>query len=175
MFLDLSKLREPREHVARTFDVFDTQDDEYRVVAPVELSLDIEKARGEAFQVSGRVRTRLELSCSRCLEAFEVPVDTDFELRYVPQTENAGESEREIAEDDLTTAYYREGMLDIGDLLREQLQLALPMKPLCREACRGLCPECGTNLNRATCDCVPKWEGARLAPLKGLLNREKES
>jgi uncharacterized protein len=59
-------------------------------------------------------------------------------------------------------------------MLREQFQLALPMKPLCTEGCRGLCPECGANLNRTRCDCAPMWEDPRLAPLKGLLNREKE-
>jgi uncharacterized protein len=104
-----------------------------------------------------------------------VPVDTTFELRYVPQAENIGEGEREIAEDDLTTAYYREGILDVSDLLREQFQLALPMKPLCTEDCRGLCPECGATLNKTTCSCAPKWEDPRLAPLRALLNREKES
>ena len=52
---------------------------------------------------------------------------------------------------------------------------ALPMKPLCAQSCRGLCPECGANLNRTECGCQPKWEDPRLAPLKGLLNREKEN
>jgi uncharacterized protein len=93
----------------------------------------------------------------------------------VPQEENTGEPEREVTEDDLTTAFYREGTLDVIDLLREQFQLALPMKPLCAEACRGLCPDCGANLNLARCDCTPKWEDLRLAPLKGLLNRQKEN
>jgi uncharacterized protein len=104
-----------------------------------------------------------------------MPVSVTFDLRYVPDTQNTGEGEREVAEDDLTTAFYREGALDIIELLREQFQLALPMKPLCGEACRGLCPECGANLNRAECGCAPKWEDPRLAPLKGLLNRQKEN
>ena len=101
-------------------------------------------------------------------------VDARFELRYVPHEQNQGEPEREIAEDDLTTAYYREGALDVIEMLREQFQLALPMKPLCAESCRGLCPECGANLNRANCGCNPKWVDPRLAPLKALLNGEKE-
>jgi DUF177 domain-containing protein len=177
MLLDLTKLHGPRERVERTLDpsAFDPQDEEYRVAAPVELSIDVEKAGGEALRVSGRVKTRLELVCSRCVEPFDVPVDTSFELRYVPQAENAGEGEREIAEDDLTTAFYREGTLDISELLGEQFQLALPMKPLCSDDCRGLCPECGTNLNRTTCSCAPKWEDPRLAPLRALLNRKKEN
>jgi uncharacterized protein len=104
-----------------------------------------------------------------------MPVDARFELRYVPQVENAGDAEREIDEDDLTTAFYREGLLDVIEMLREQFQLALPMKPLCAESCRGLCPECGANLNRAECGCRPTWVDPRLAPLKELLNREKEN
>jgi uncharacterized protein len=176
MLLDLNKLHGPREHVERTLQpsAFDPQDADYRVTAPVELSMDVEKQGADAFAVSGRVKTRLELSCSRCLDSFEIPVDASFELRYVPFSENRGEGEREIEEDDLITAYYREGMLDIGELLREQFQLALPMKPLCSDACRGLCPQCGANLNRTDCGCTPAWDDPRLAPLKHLLTRQKE-
>jgi len=177
MLLDLSKLHGQREHFERTFQpsVFDPQDEDYRIATPVELSMDIEKAGADAFRVTGRAVTRLEMPCSRCLEPFEVPVDARFELRYVPATSNTGDDEREIAEDDLTTAFYREGTLDVMEMVREQFQLALPMKPLCAEACRGLCPECGTNLNRASCGCTHAWEDPRLAPLRGLLNRDKES
>jgi uncharacterized protein len=177
MLLDLNKLHGQREHVERTLgpSAFEPQDPEYRVAAPVELVLDVEKAGGTAFTVRGRVKARLELACSRCLDAFEVPVDEGFELRYVPQEENTGEGEREIAEDDLGTAYYREGLLDVTELLREQFQLALPMKPLCSSACRGLCSHCGANLNRTTCECKTSWQDPRLAPLKGLLTRQKEN
>ena len=177
MLLDLNKLHGPREHVARSLppSAFDPQDPDYRVTAPVELVMDVEKAGADAFAVTGGVKTRLELSCSRCLEPFDVPVDASFELRYVPYSENAGEGEREIAEDDLVTAFYRDGLLDIGDLLREQFQLALPMKPLCSDACRGFCPHCGANLNRTECGCAPAWDDPRLSPLKNLLTREKEN
>ena len=177
MLLDLNKLRGPLEHVERTFKPadFDPQDDQYRVAAPVELSMDVQKLGDEAFSVSGRVTTRLAVECSRCVEPFEVPVDAAFDLRYVPQAVNTGEGEREIGEDDLATAYYRDGLLDVTDLLREQFVLALPMKPLCREACRGLCLRCGTNLNTTQCDCATTWEDPRLAPLKSLLPRDKEN
>src|SRR5205823_3959063 len=110
-----------------------------------------------------------ELDCSRCIEPFEVPVDARFELRYVPQTSAVADSDREIGDHDLTTAFYREGTLDVIDMLREQFQLVLPMKPLCAQSCRGLCPHCGANLNGADCGCKPVWDDPRLAPLKGLL------
>jgi uncharacterized protein len=177
MLLDLNKLHGSREHVERTLapSAFDPQDPEYRVIAPVELSMDVAKASADAFSVTGRAATTLELDCSRCIEPFSVPVDASFDLRYVPHAENTGDGDREIAEDDLMTAYYREGLLDVVELLREQFQLALPMKPLCSEACHGLCPQCGANLNRTKCDCAPAWEDPRLAPLKGLLTRQKEN
>lgn len=162
-------------HVDRTFEptALDTRDDDYRVVAPVHLVMDVHRER-DAYRVTGHVGTRLELECGRCLEPFEIPVDSAFELRYVPAVANTGEGEREVEEDDLTTAYYKDETLDLAELMREQFQLALPMKPLCKEGCKGLCPECGTNLNLTTCACTPKWEDPRLAALKGLLDHKKE-
>ncbi|MGH9309377.1 MAG: YceD family protein, partial [Vicinamibacterales bacterium] len=85
MLLDLNKLHGARDHFERTFqpDAFDPQDDEYRVAAPVEVSLDVQKLDGEAFGVAGRATTKLEVGCSRCLEPFQFPVDAAFDLRYV--------------------------------------------------------------------------------------------
>jgi uncharacterized protein len=177
MLLDLNKLRGAREHFERTFQpsLFDPQDADYRVAAPVELSMHVEKTGADAFRVTGQARTRLEQVCSRCAEPFEVPFAESFDLRYLPQTAVAAEGEHEIKDDDLASAFYTDGMLDVIDLLREQFVLAVPMKPLCSDACRGLCPVCGANLNRTECGCEARWEDPRLAPLKGLLNREKEN
>ena len=177
------------DHLDRTFrpEQFDpsvVQDEEYTVVAPVHLVMDVRKDR-DAYRVTGKVETRLRLECGRCLEAFEIPVDSAFELRYVPAPADTGPSqgnpgrgkevEREVAEDDLTTAYYRNETLDLGELMHEQFVLALPMKPLCSDACKGLCPECGTNLNKGACDCKSTWKDPRLAALQGILDRQKEN
>ncbi len=177
MLLDLSQLHGAAKHYERRFEpaAFDPPDDDYRVAGPVDLVMDVEKAGGDAFRVTGHVTAKLALECSRCLEDFALPIDSRFELRYVPAVDAATEPEREIAEDDLITAFYREGTLDVIEMLREQFQLALPMKPLHDELCRGLCPICGANLNRTECGCTPTWEDPRLAPLKGLWSPEKES
>ena len=177
MLFDLSKIQGSRHIVERTFQpsAFDPQDEEYRVAAPVALSMTVEKAGRDAFRAVGTARTTLEMACGRCLEAIQVPVDAKFDLRYVPETQNAGEVEQEIGEEDLATAYHREGLVDVIELLREQFQLALPMKPLCSEDCKGLCVECGANLNRTTCGCQPRWEDPRLAALKVLLKSEEKS
>jgi uncharacterized protein len=169
MQLDLTRYRKPLSEFSHTFrpDEVPTEGDAYRVVAPVALSFEIHKD-SDRFRLVGRVTTELELLCSRCLEPFRLPIDAPFDLRYLPATEVAADEEKEIEENDLETSYYRDDVIDLNELLREQFYLALPMKPLCTDACRGLCPQCGTNLNTGTCDCAPAWEDPRLAPLRAL-------
>jgi len=170
MLLDLTRVRTAHERYDKEYapEAFSGDLNDFRVVAPVALGFDIFKDK-QQFRIVGTVRTTLEVPCSRCLEAFTIPVDAQFDLRYLPQTENkAAHDDREIEEDDLSTAFYTNEEIDLGQLMREQFLLALPMKPLCREDCLGLCPVCGTNLNRGTCTCRREWEDPRLAALKQL-------
>jgi uncharacterized protein len=175
MQLDLTRYRQPVSEFARTFRPEEVGDegDAYRIVAPVDLAFEIHKDK-DKFRLVGTVVTELELPCSRCLEPFRLPVAAPFDLRYLPASDASSEAEREVDDEDLETSYYENDAIDLNELLREQFYLALPMKPLCREECRGLCTQCGTNLNTGACDCAPVWEDPRLAPLKGL-GRIRES
>jgi len=179
MRLDLSRIRTPHERYEKVYPAeafaapFRDDRDTFQVVAPVSLAFDIEKAQ-QQFRLVGSVRTVLQLPCSRCLEPFTLPVEAAFDLRYQPHTANRGEGEREIEEDDLTTAFYEHDEIDLAQLMREQFYLVLPMKPLCQAECRGLCPACGTNLNRATCDCKRGWDDPRFAALKALQQSHHE-
>ncbi|MBP1634662.1 MAG: hypothetical protein H6Q10_1236 [Acidobacteria bacterium] len=176
MFLDLNRFREPRAHVERTYapDASGVvhgltpagEQESFRVMEPVRLALDVLRD-GTRYRLAGRVATRLSLDCSRCLEAYPFPVDAPFDLLYAPHTENAAaDEENQIEEEDLGTAYYRDERIDLGQLQREQFYLAIPMKPLCRESCRGLCPQCGANLNTGTCGCTTTWTDPRLEELR---------
>ena len=166
--LNLSKIRTAQERFERVYQPDQlARESDYTVAAPVDLQFDIFKDK-QQYRLVGRVKTTLELACGRCLEPFTLPVDQPFDLRYQPHAQNTGEGEREIEEDDLTTAFYENDEIDLGQLMREQFYLALPMKPLCNDDCKGLCPICGTNLNRGTCDCNRQWEDPRLAALKTL-------
>jgi uncharacterized protein len=169
MLLDLTRYRRPLETFQRTFqpDEVQQKDDAYRIVAPVDVAFDIHKDK-DRFRFVGTVKTELELGCSRCLESFRLPIDAPFDIRLLPFSEASNEPEREVEEEDLETSYYRDDQVDLNELLREQFYLALPMKPLCQEACKGLCPQCGTNLNFSSCACRPAWEDPRLAALKQL-------
>ena len=175
MRLDLRKIRTPHERfeqvyqpeafAARREDV-----DSFTIASPVRLAFEIFKDKS-TFRLVGATKTTLDVPCSRCLEPMVVPVDAEFDLRYQPHSTNTGEGELEIEEDDLTTAFYQNDEIDLEQLMREQFYLALPMKPLCSGDCKGLCPMCGTNLNRGACDCRRDFEDPRLAALKELRSK----
>ena len=173
MKLDLTRYRQPVSHFARTFGPGEVASDAdaYQIVAPVELEFDIHKDK-DKFRLEGHLRTELELPCSRCLEPYRFAIDADFDQRYLPAAAASTDPDREVQENDLETSYYSDDQIDLAELMREQFYLALPMKPLCRDDCRGLCPQCGTNLNTGACDCSPVWDDPRLAALKAIKEKD---
>ena len=169
MLLNLSQIKTAHEQYQKVYlpEAFGADTEGFRLVAPVCLAFDIFMDKAQ-FHLVGRTQTTLEMPCGRCLDPFTFPLDAAFDLRYQPHAANAGEDEREIEEDDLSTAFYDNDAIDLGQLMVEQFYLAMPMKPLCRADCKGLCASCGTNLNRGMCACRDEWEDPRLAPLKAL-------
>jgi uncharacterized protein len=176
MLLDLSQIRQAETEIRRRFapEDFAGRNDAFRVVSPIDLAATLHKDRDQ-FRLVGTVGATLELVCSRCLEPFTVPVHAAFDLRYLPQTENTGDEEAEVEEDDLTSSFYRDDAIDLAQLIEEQFYLALPMKPLCRPDCQGLCPQCGVNRNLETCECETRWEDPRMAGLKALFSERKNN
>jgi uncharacterized protein len=171
--LNLARIRTAHEAFEQVYDpaAVATAEDGFAVVAPVALAFDIHKS-GTQFRLVGSLKTTLQLPCSRCLEPLTWSVDATFDLKYQPRELNTGEGEREVAADDLTTAFYENDTIDLGQLMREQFYLSLPMKPLCSEECLGLCSQCGTNLNRDTCGCAREWEDPRFAALRSMTRKE---
>jgi uncharacterized protein len=126
-----------------------------------------------SVHVQGRLAARLGVECGRCVEPFSFDMDQPVDLFFLPHEDERGdgedEDEVELSESDLVVAYYRGDRLDLGEAVREQLFLSLPMKRLCQEGCQGLCPSCGINRNRDRCSCVVDTTDPRLATLKKLL------
>jgi uncharacterized protein len=174
MLLDLTQIRQPETELTRHYEPsqFEGRSSQFRVIAPVDLRFKVHKDK-ERFRLVGTLSTVIELTCSRCLEPFPQIVESAFDLRYTPLSVDAGD-ERQVEEDDLNEAFYRDEAIDLGQLIEEQLYLVLPMKPLCQADCKGLCVQCGTNLNVAACDCQVRWEDPRLAGLKALMNRKTD-
>jgi uncharacterized protein len=169
LLLDLSRFRGGVERVDRTDDpaAFGPPTEDFRITAPVVFSAEVRKDAQKARLV-GTVRTSLELPCSRCLEPFTIPVDAAFDLLFLPASEDVSRGEHEIHADDAAVSFYEDDVIDLAEVMREQLYLALPMKPLCRENCLGLCPVCGVNRNTETCSCQPAWVDPRMEALRSL-------
>jgi uncharacterized protein len=106
--------------------------------------------------VRGVVDSEVELTCSRCLNQFSCPLKLNIEEEYFPTTDvNSGASLPSSGDPDRFTIDERH-VLDLTEALRQSAVLAIPMKPLCREDCAGLCPSCGRNLNLGPCNCPPR-------------------
>jgi uncharacterized protein len=167
MLLDLSRRPSGVDRLQRRFDPadFGQVESDLRIVAPVNLDVEVHRDASKV-RLAGRVATTLELSCGRCLEPFQAPVDTSFDLIFLPASANTGSAEQEVGGEDLGVSFYRDDAIDLGEVIREQLYLALPMKPLCQPECRGLCPECGVNRNRETCTCRTEWVDPRFDALR---------
>jgi len=132
---------------------------------------------GKRVLVEGSVKISVTVTCSRCLKDAALPLDLTFREEYLPAEESGKGTEQELSDRDLDLGYYTDDELDITELVKEQVLLAVPMKPLCRDDCRGLCTHCGKDLNRGPCGCRKEEIDPRLAPLakfKELLKDRKE-
>ena len=168
--MDLRSMRSTDQRVDRLFasEQFQSEPNEdYTVVDNVSLRSHLHRD-GDKYRLVGRIESRLRLSCSRCVEAFNLFVNVPVDLMYLPYGANVGDGEAEISDEDLAIAFYRDDQIDMGLMIREQLQLTVPMKPLCCDDCHGLCSVCGKNLNHEQCSCDQTWHDPRLDVLAAL-------
>jgi uncharacterized protein len=132
-------------------------------VGEVEFEGRVERA-GRGYLLEGRVRGIARLRCVRCLCEFKLPFSEGLELHLLPSAALPQEEETRLERKDLEVRFYDEPRIDVAEVATEQFVLALPMKPLCTETCRGICPGCGANLNLGPCSC-PAEKDARWASL----------
>ena len=141
-----------------------------RIQAPIEVTLSISPLAG-MFRVEGKLRTVVGLTCSRCLDEFDDTLTSHFHVTYtrqLPEVDDQTAETRELTADDMGLVPFEGEEIDLRDAIQEQVILALPMQPICRPDCRGLCDRCGANLNRGACTCPSEPVDPRLAVLKQL-------
>ena len=123
------------------------------------------------LRLRGKLSAEVELQCARCLDPVPQKIEREFDLLYRPLGADAGRDELSVTAAEAEIGYYQgEGLL-LEDVLREQLLLALPVKVTCREDCKGLCPQCGKNLNQEQCSCSVAHDDPRWAALKDVRER----
>ena len=144
----------------------------FSVSSPVKAQLAVSRTAHEVM-ITGSLFVELEMECSRCLKGVRQAQDLPVSVVYHPADE-IGSEKHGLHDDEMDLGFYTAEELDLQELIREQILLSVQMKPLCSEACRGLCPKCGIDLNSSTCACVQKEIDPRLEVLKKLLDKEKE-
>jgi uncharacterized protein len=122
---------------------------------------------GDKVSIAGGFQATAQQSCSRCLDTIVARVEPAVDLQFEPAP-SGRHRQSELGRGDLEVDFYYADILDVGELLRSETDLALPMKPLCRPDCRGLCPVCGANKNVTECRCETRGTDPRLAPLEAL-------
>ncbi len=140
--------------------------DSVRVVQPVKVSLKIRKVGAEVV-VSGIIRAAQAMTCSRCLKDFTKELAVPVDLVYEPaEGLGPGDKQHELKADELETGFYGGDELDIEGMVEEQMLLSVPLKPLCKETCLGLCPRCGADLNEGPCGCAAQKADSGFEALK---------
>ena len=128
---------------------------------------------GKMVLIEGAVKISVSLNCSRCLNDFPYPLDISFREEYNPAEEREADDEKELTDRELDLSFYRNNEIDVAGLVKEQVLLSVPMKPLCSSGCIGICPECGKDLNSGPCECKKDTVDPRLAPLKKFKEKMK--
>lgn len=124
---------------------------------------------GNYINVQGEIQFELALECIRCLSSFVLPAKTIFEVDYYQKISLVEPAEMALTEKDLRMAYYTDDRIDLMEEIRQDIILAIPVKPLCQEDCQGLCPSCGQNLNIGKCNCQEEDISSPWNSLKKLL------
>ena len=127
---------------------------------------------GRELFFRGSFRGKIETTCSRCLKDYSLPVEHEFDIVLCPKPLQASGSTEELRPEDLGLSYYSGEEINLEPLVREQVMLALPTRPLCSESCRGLCSGCGMDLNQEDCRCSSDSQDPRMAIFRTLrINR----
>lgn len=160
---------EPRDEVQGLLD-----GDDINVLEPLQGPVTLMHTT-DGILVTGTLETAVEVPCARCLDMVEVPIELELEETFRPTIDiKTGAALPPVKGEELATLIDEHHILDLSEVVRQRVLLEVPMHPLCRPDCAGLCPQCGQNLNEGRCDCVFETVDPRWAKLQSLLEETTE-
>jgi uncharacterized protein len=170
MRIELDKLEGKSSTLAHSYEAGEIVLDEEnaRLIEAPQINGRITRS-GQEVRLQGTITARAEVDCDRCLKSVTIPIETKFDVNYIPAADYYGNDRAELQEEDLSLSVFDGEVIKVDELVREQVLLAMPPRLLCGEECKGLCPVCGADKNREDCACEaveidPRWAG--LAHLK---------
>jgi uncharacterized protein len=169
MRIDFESLERGGSSFAQTYvpDELSFDEHELRLLDPVSVAGRIRRKDGE-MELRGKLLTRIAVSCGRCLKPVELPIEVEFSERFAPEVAWKNAEQHELQAEDLDLATFDGDGIELDDLVKEEIMLAVPGQTLCQEQCKGLCPDCGTDLNINSCECASKRIDSRWEKLKDL-------
>jgi len=136
---------------------------------PVTIAAKVDRVQ-DLIKAAGTVKTSLRIMCSRCLNEFEATMSDEFSFTFskeIPKKDGTADTgEKELTAGEIGLIHFPGEHIDLHESIQEQVVMTLPQRPLCSESCKGLCPQCGKNLNQGDCDCRQPVLDDRLAVLK---------
>jgi len=171
MIIDIDKLPKDGLELCRNFEFpsLDLVEEDAVFLQPVQAEVSIKRMEDEVW-IKGRVKTVLSFICGRCLTPFEFPVDSTFDLVFLP--EEMQELKEEFDDQDADRLFYRSRQIDVREVILEQLNLTFPSRPLCSPTCEGLCAVCGKIRREGNCGCQVEKTPHPLESLK-ILKKDK--
>jgi uncharacterized protein len=169
MRIELENLKHGGRAFSREYAPGDLQfdDHELSLVEPVKVAGRIRRGN-EEVELQGKLVTRVAAACGRCLKSVEFPIEVEFAERFTSAVAWKDEEQHELQQEDLNLAVFDGEAIELDDLVKEEILLAMPGHVLCDEKCKGLCPTCGLDLNIRTCSCHTDRTDSRWDKLKDL-------
>ena len=169
MRIELENLEGGKGEFAHVYqpDDLNPVDERVSLVEPATVSGKVRLAGNEVF-VNGHVEARAQVECDRCLQPVQTPVNSDFALEYITGSEYESSGVAELTETEMSVSVFDGKAIDVDEIVKEQILLAVPTRMLCREDCKGICPECGADRNTGDCNCTTDDIDPRWAALKNL-------
>lgn len=137
------------------------------IETPLNVRIDIYRS-GSRYVLEGHLEGVLQVNCDRCLTPYAKELRFDFNVYLTPPSKDVDKAEIELLEEDMEVVFIHDEEIDLDEIIREQIYLALPIKNICDNNCLGLCLKCGCNLNREQCGCEPEKGHPGLSVLKNI-------
>ena len=171
MRIELANLENGKGEFAAAYepDQLDLGDEQARLCGPTSINGKIRLAGTELF-VNGHIDTCVQVDCDRCLKPIQLPVSNDFKLEYIAGSDYETNYNLELTEDLLSLSVFDGDAIDVDEIVKEQIWLALPTRSLCKPDCKGFCSTCGSDKNLGDCKCEDREMDPRWAGLKDLMN-----
>ena len=169
MRIELDKLENGRgafDHIYQP-DELNPLDERVLLAGPAKVSGKVRVAGAEVF-LEGNIEAKVEVECDRCLKNVELAVRPEFSLEYITEHDYESTGVAELTEDLMSVSVFDGESIDLDEIVREQIVLAVPTRTLCSEDCKGICPTCGADRNTVACNCEESKIDPRWAALKDL-------